>query len=253
MLSESLEDYWLQVLSSFSKPQQIEGATVTCYPKVLLPVINHAACINTQTDGTTLITEIEELFRSKQVPFSCFRLTPLTQPATFASLLQDKDYKVEGGKQSVMIRPQTNIPKSQSSPVQIRTVANDSDVDLFGQLMTQIFEMPPQWKASFDQFTKDCIAGGWQFYRAYLEGKAVGTCALFCSGGFGGIFDVGTLPECRGQGIGSALTLRAIADSVASGNGVLTLQAETGGNAERLYQKLGFTTDHTVQFYIKQV
>lgn len=46
-----------------------------------------------------------------------------------------------------------------------------------------------------------------QTYLAILNGKPVGTSQLFLSEGVAGIYNVTCIPEARGQGIGSAITL----------------------------------------------
>jgi predicted GNAT family acetyltransferase len=68
----------------------------------------------------------------------------------------------------------------------------------------------------------------------------------------GGIFTVRTLKEYRRRDIGTVLTIKALLDSVDAGNNLHALAAEKGGDAERLYQRIGFETDHTVAFFIKK-
>jgi GNAT superfamily N-acetyltransferase len=248
-----LEHYWQAVISSFGSKSRFKGADVVVYPKVPLCVLNHAANIHTSADNTAaLISQVEQHFKANQVPFACFRITPLTQPETFVSDLKAAGYVQEGVNQSVMtfnaaIAPQKN------KEVQIQIVRNEDDVDIFNQLMISIFEIPQELENGYADFTKECMQGSWKFYLAYLDGEAVGTCALFCSGGVSGVYDVGTLPKYRGKGIGSALTLQALQDAAAIGCKMHSLQAEEGGNAECLYKKLGFTTDHTIQFFAKQL
>lgn len=250
--TQKLEFYWQTVISSFGSKTDLGNATVACYPEIPLYVLNHAANINIQPErASEFVNEIEHHFKTQKVPFACVRITPLTQPPTFINTVQAAGFRAEGGKQSVMVLNQPVLP-TPSNQIEIKTVNSNADVDLFDQLMFEIFEMPKEWKTDFDNFTQECLQNGWQFYLAYLEGKAVGTAALFSAGGIGGVFDVGTLPQYRKMGIGSVLTLRALNDSVADGNQLQTLQAEAGGNAEHLYKKLGFTVDHTVQFYAKQ-
>ena len=130
----------------------------------------------------------------------------------------------------------------------MKEIRSDAEVQVFNKLTLAIFEMPPEWEAGFGEFNRESIQKGWRFYLGYVGGKPVGTCALFSSGKVGGIFNVGTLPSYRKQGIGTALTLHALRDSRDEGNEVHTLQAEHGGNAEHLYKKNGFTIDHTWNF-----
>jgi ribosomal protein S18 acetylase RimI-like enzyme len=69
----------------------------------------------------------------------------------------------------------------------------------------------------------------------------------------GGVFSVGTLREFRGRGVATAMTLRAVKDSLDEGNTLHTLQTEKDGYPERLYKRMGFETDHTVAFFAKTV
>jgi ribosomal protein S18 acetylase RimI-like enzyme len=94
---------------------------------------------------------------------------------------------------------------------------------------------------------------GAKLYLAYVEGKPVGTSGLLSLMKTGGIFFVGTLEEYRRRGIGTTLTAHTVMDSIREGNDLHTLQTEKGGNAERLYRKIGFVTDHTISYYVKNL
>jgi hypothetical protein len=41
-------------------------------------------------------------------------------------------------------------------------------------------------------------------------------------------------------------------ESIKEGNDLHTLQTAKGGNAERLYKKVGFEVDHIVSWYVKE-
>ena len=87
---------------------------------------------------------------------------------------------------------------------------------------------------------------------AYAEGKPIGTTTLFSLMKTGCILNVGTLKEYRKHGIGTTLTVKALLDSVDEGNDLHTLQAAKGGDAERLYQRIGFEINHTVAYFVKK-
>jgi len=87
----------------------------------------------------------------------------------------------------------------------------------------------------------------------YVDGKPVGTSFLYSLIKAGGIFTVGTLKEYRKKGVGTTLTVHALMESIKEGNDLHTLQTAKGGNAERLYKKVGFEVDHNALWYVKKL
>ncbi len=78
---------------------------------------------------------------------------------------------------------------------------------------------------------------GWHLYLAHIGERPVGTCALHL-GSAAGLYSVGTLPMARRRGVGTALTVRALADASLAGHNIATLTAS--GLGARLYHALGF-------------
>jgi ribosomal protein S18 acetylase RimI-like enzyme len=88
-------------------------------------------------------------------------------------------------------------------------------------------------------------------YRTYLalwNGKPVGTSQLFLSGGVAGIYNVSCLPEARGQGIGSALTLAPLLEARRLGYRIGILQASQQGYG--VYRRLGFQDFGRLSVYL---
>ena len=87
-----------------------------------------------------------------------------------------------------------------------------------------------------------------QTYLALSDGKPVGTSQLFLSEGVAGIYNVTCIPEARGQGIGSALTLAPLLKAREMGYRIGVLQAsQKGYNA---YRRLGFQDFGKLSLYL---
>jgi ribosomal protein S18 acetylase RimI-like enzyme len=79
-----------------------------------------------------------------------------------------------------------------------------------------------------------------QLFVGRLDGKPVGTSIAIRSRGASGIYNVGTLPEARRRGVGSAVTWAAIEAGRAWGYDTIVLQSSVMGLS--MYSAMGFRT-----------
>lgn len=93
-------------------------------------------------------------------------------------------------------------------------------------------------KVWFEIFAAVIFDRRFRTYLALLNGKPVGTSQLFLSEGVAGIFNVSCIPEVRGRGIGTAVTLAALLEARRIGFRIATLQASSKGYS--VYRRLGF-------------
>lgn len=105
----------------------------------------------------------------------------------------------------------------------------------------------------FEQVWYDFFAGAifnprFRTYLALLNGKPVGTSQLFLSEGVAGIYNVTCLPEARGQGIGSAVTLAPLLKARELGYRIGILQASKQGY--HVYRRLGFQDFGDLSLYL---
>jgi ribosomal protein S18 acetylase RimI-like enzyme len=89
------------------------------------------------------------------------------------------------------------------------------------------------------------------FYLGCLDGETVATLHLLIDGSTAGIYAVGTQRAYRRKGIASTLMARAITDACAAGAEIVGLSTDAGGDAERLYERLGFEPLFTSELWTR--
>ena len=88
----------------------------------------------------------------------------------------------------------------------------------------------------------------YQRYLGRLNGLPVATSALFHGAGVAGLYGVASLPEVRGRGIGSALSLAALREARAMGCRMAVLESSPLGYS--VYQRLGFREVCRLRSYV---
>jgi len=251
---ERLEQFWHSLVLTVPWSTDIDGAIVIHCPEMPVPLFNNATRINVKEDeAENLLNRVLNYFSSKRFPFACFRISPLTRPRSFTSLLEHHGFERKPEhEQSVMVFKGKLLEDRLNRAINVKEISED-EIDLFDRLLITSFEMPIEWKEVFDKINLEWMRKGAKHYLAYVEGKPVGTTTLISLMKTGGIFNVGTLKEYRRRGIGTTLTVHALMDSIDERNDLHTLQATKGGNAERLYQKIGFQIDHTISYFVKKL
>lgn len=81
---------------------------------------------------------------------------------------------------------------------------------------------------------------GFTGFVGSIDGAAVSTSAVFVVDGIAGVYNVATVPEHRGRGIGEALTWEASMAGRRGGAAVAILQASEQG--EPVYTRMGYST-----------
>ena len=230
----------------------MKGAIISCYPAIPMPQCNSAADINVKEDeAEDLLNRVTKHFQTAGSSIVRFRITPLTRPRTFASLLESHGFGKEG-EESIMVFKEGGLKEKLNREVEVRKIP-ESEVDVGNRIMLEVFEFPKVLKEELAKFLLSWMKKKGKFFVGYVDGKPVGTSFLFSLMKIGGIFSVGTLSEYRKRGIGTTLTVHATLESIKEGNDLHTLQTAKGGDAEKLYKKIGFEVDHTVSWYVKKL
>lgn len=249
---ERLEQYWHNLVLTVPQTKEAKGAVIACYPTVPMPQANSAADINVKEDeAEDLLNRVTKHFQSAGSTAVRFRITPLTHPRTFSSLLENHGFEKES-EESIMVFKGEQLEKKLNHEVEVREIA-ESEVDIGNRIMLEVFEFPTELKKEFEKLMVNWMQKGGRYFVGYVDRKPVGTTFLLSLLKTGGIFSVGTLRKYRKMGVGTTLTVHAVMESMKEGNDIHTLQTAKGGNAEKLYKQIGFEVDHTISWYIKKL
>jgi GNAT superfamily N-acetyltransferase len=192
-------------------------------------------------------------FRSRGLPFTWVAGAART-PADLAARLEAHGLALDS-EEPGMAADLTTVPPAAPAPagltiervrddagalrlLSISRLANDLDPDVSGAAIERV---TPATYADDDPL---------QLYLAFLDGHAVACAQLFLGAGVAGIYNVGTIPTARRQGIGAAVTAALMHAARDQDRRIAVLAASAMG--EPVYRRLGFARRTTVVIYAWQ-
>ena len=135
------------------------------------------------------------------------------------------------------------------SGLRIMLVDNEDALRQWIHIASISFKIGEEFEKVWRDIFVDTISDArFQAYLALLNGKPVGTSQLFLSEGVAGIYNVTCIPEARGQGIGSSVTLAPLLEARKLGYRIGILQASEQGY--NIYRQLGFQDFGKLSVYL---
>lgn len=223
-------------------------------------------------DADAVDAAIEETiawFQERDAPFFYWWLGPQTLPADLGARLaahglistQEQQQEVAPGivqgaaGAPVMVADlrRMNVAVLEQTPpgFAIEEIRSEAALLDFKRVFTAVYEVP-DWagQAWVDAALHAGIGNTpWRMFLGRLNGEPVATNILFNGGGVAGVYAVGTVAQVRGQGIGSAITLKPLLEAAAAGYRYAALiSTELGIGA---YRRIGFhLTEARVNRYL---
>jgi GNAT superfamily N-acetyltransferase len=116
---------------------------------------------------------------------------------------------------------------------------------------TTNFGVPPHTQAGFDaSFCGVLSHPQGQHWVALVDGQVAGALSLLHNGEVGGVYNVGTFAEFRGQGVATALLHHLLGAARALGLHTLLLQTRHQGPAQPIYARVGFRPHFVRDWYL---
>jgi ribosomal protein S18 acetylase RimI-like enzyme len=124
--------------------------------------------------------------------------------------------------------------------VEIRPLDDLGGLDAWAEINRRALELDPLRARAWRDAQDRAIGSGvpMRIWIASLHGEPVAAAALFDGAEVAGVYNVATVPEARGRGIGRAVTATVLAEAVARGHRLAVLGSSDLGYP--VYRRLGF-------------
>ncbi|MCC7451303.1 MAG: GNAT family N-acetyltransferase [Anaerolineae bacterium] len=197
------------------------------------------------------ITSVVERFKARRVP-AFWWLSPITAPANLADSLAKHHFVFAGNTPGMAADLQSmSWDRPLPSGLSIMLVEDSELLKTYLLTLARGAEVPESIYEMLLKAEAGAVAppnAELLRYIGFLNGAPVATAAMVLCAGVAGIYAVATLPEARGRGIGSALTLYPLRQAYERGYRIATLQASQMGFP--IYHKIGFKTVFNFALYM---
>jgi len=218
------------------------------------PLLN--AVIETQIPSEFAIKKIKEnitFFGKRQVPF-LWMIGPSSSPRNIGELLTKNGFILE--KQPGMacdLKP-LSTNRDPLDQIEIIKVDNIETLKVWNDVVLTGFELPKEILSDFfyQAFSYKILSEhpSASAFLAYYNKQPVASSLVCYETGVAGIYNVTTLEEARGKGIGTAITLTPLIE--AKNLGYETAILHSSEMAYNMYKKMGFKEYCTIEMYIWQ-
>jgi GNAT superfamily N-acetyltransferase len=193
-----------------------------------------------QASDTDFIKASIQYFRAKHASSFTWWMEPLLKCSEWEPILASHGFGFSNDTPGMAMDLQTlaEFPRTVNN-LEIRKVTDGRELRQWAHVFTAGYGLPAAWEPSIHAMEQGIgLDLPFRHFLGYWNGEPVATSLLFTGGGVAGIYNVATLPEARGQGIGAALTFRPLQEAREMGYCIGTLQSSAMGYS--VYRKLGF-------------
>lgn len=196
------------------------------------------------SDANERVRETAAWFRDQGTPFRWW-LTPSVEHPDLISILAANGLRHFYFATGMAADISDGGPVRDVSGLSIVRADDPRMLQTYMDIFAKGFALPVKalqvWHDVFSQLNS------WRHFVGILDGKPIATTSLCLGGEIGGIFNVVTLPEARGRGVGAAVTAAAMRDAASAGCRVAALQASE--MAVSVYRSIGFEVCCELELY----
>jgi len=233
---------FFRFVSSSNPTEHFENERFTrWYTSLGHPWFNGVLCSTIPLNGDKAhIDEAIDYFKGKQVDTFSWWMEPHLKRSDWEPLLSQYGFGFSDDTPGMAVDLDALDESIQKvNGLEIRVVEDEASMRTWTHIFTLGYGLPIDWE---ELVCEIWLKLGFDFpfinYLGYLDGEPVSTSSIFYGGGAAGIYDVATLPQARGKGLGAALTLHPLLAARKAGYRIGVLQSSDMGF--NVYKKLGF-------------
>lgn len=217
------------------------GSWRRLFSRVAHPAFNHLFALDLDggNPGDT-IDEALAAFRERHLPCFCW-LDPATA-RRHDSLLDSRGLAFLFAAPGMAADLEQIVPPPEKPRgLVVREVASASDLADWCAVVSEVSEFPQAAATAWHELHRAVPFGAGTARRhfiGFLDGEPAGTSSLLFAGGVAGLYSVTVPPKVRRRGIGTALSLTALAAARQQGCRAAVLAATAAGTG--IYRRLGF-------------
>lgn len=191
-------------------------------------------------DGDQLVGDMVSYFMSRGVTGFTWWLEPDLQADSWSSHLSAHGFRYDKSTPGMAVHLAA-LPRSVPQPEHFthQVVEDLETLEVWVRTFILGYGLPEAWARDFFELLASLgLDLPLRHYLGYLDGEPVANSSLLLEAGVAGIYNVATIPEARGQGIGAALTLSPLLNAAELGYHAGVLQSSEMGFS--VYRRLGF-------------
>jgi ribosomal protein S18 acetylase RimI-like enzyme len=241
-LTKAIHDSWnsmMRLFASSSLYERLETPELTAISSDLeIPMFNRVIATNLSSeDADERIMETVEYFSSKGLPFT-WQVDPGNAPPDLQERLERFGLVRSETPGMAVVIDDVKTPEPPRG-FRLERVETPEQNRRYARLLVHAYGIPQSAEETMTGIYEEIgIRDDLHHYFGFLEDTPVATATVLYSNGVAGIYNVATLPEARGKGIGSMITALPLIDARERGYTISVLHSsEMGYN---VYRRLGY-------------
>lgn len=234
--------------------EEYAGAAFTGNRLIAMPFRNHVALVRSQPDDVTALMRHATDFYTSLGVLPAFQLDRETTPHDLPAALARNGYAKQneeiwmlmGLAEGAPVPPAPHITIEQLTPS-----SPETSIQAYIECFTVSFRVPSHSHRSFGESFRGVLPHpSTLHFLGWIEGQPAGALTLIHDGQVGGVYNVGTFPAMRGQGVATALLHHTVTVARTLGLARLMLQTLHHGPAQPIYERVGFRPHFVRDWYL---